>query len=182
MPISKSTHRLASILTLVAFLAMLVAALGPIPTLAQARKSSCSHAKAKHGAHACVQSSRKSNKHHSDKRHGRHPLAKTPGEVAPAVEPASCEDGSAPVQGADGSFACTDGSEPACEDGASPARSHNGRSLLCPVVAEPESEAGEDECEEGLGALCSAEPALAAKEHTCGVASSTGSSFVCEES
>jgi hypothetical protein len=164
------------------FLAVLVAALlGPAETLAQARKPSCSHARAKHGAHACAQSSHKGRKHHANRHRGKHTLGNVPGESAPVVEPASCEDGNVPVQEANGSFSCADGSEPECEDGASPTRSHNGKTLLCPVIAEPESESGEGECEEGLSALCSTEPLPATKEQTCEVSSSTSSSFVCEE-
>ncbi len=182
LPTIPSTRRLASTLTLVVFLAVLVAALlGPAQTLAQTRKPSCSHAKPKHGAHACVQASRKGKARHASKHRGKHTLATTPGEAAPAVEPASCEDGSTPVKEANGSFSCADGSEPACEDGASPTRSHNGKSLLCPVIAEPEAEAGEGECEEGLSALCSTEPLPGSKEQTCEVSSSTSSSFICEE-
>jgi hypothetical protein len=182
LPIRISTRRFASTVTLVVFLAVLVAALlGPAQTLAQTRKLSCSHAKAKHSTHACVQSSRKSRKHHSNKHHGRHKLATVPSEGTSAVEPASCEDESTPVREANGSFSCADGSEPECEDGANPTRSHNGKTLLCPVIAEPESESGEDECEEGLSALCSTEPLPGTKEQSCEVSSSTSSDFVCEE-
>ncbi len=164
------------------FLAVLVAALiGPAQTLAQTHKPSCSHARAKHGARACSQASHKNKTRHSRKHRGKHTLANTPGEAAPAVEAASCEDGSAPVKEANSSFSCADGSEPECEDGANPTRSHNGKSLLCPVIAEPESEAGETECEEGLSALCSTEPLPGTKEKTCEASSSTSSSFVCEE-
>ncbi|MGD1056513.1 MAG: hypothetical protein ABR992_03785 [Solirubrobacteraceae bacterium] len=162
-------------------LAVLVAALlGPAQTLAQTRKPSCSHARAKRGAHACGQTSHKGKARHS-KKHRKHTLTAVPGEAVPAPTPATCEDGSAPVQEANGSFSCADGSEPACEDGASPTRSHTGKSLLCPVIAEPESESGEEECEEGLSALCSTEPLPGSKERTCEVSSSTSSSFICEE-
>jgi hypothetical protein len=177
-----STRRRASALTLVVLLAVLVTALlGPAQTLAQTRKPSCSHAKSKHGAHACVQASHKGKARHSGKHRGKHTLATNPGEAAPVVEPASCEDGSIPVKEANGSFSCADGSEPACEDGASPTRSRNGKSLLCPATAEPESETGEAECEEGLSALCSTEPLPGSKEETCEVSSGTSSSFICEE-
>jgi hypothetical protein len=175
-----STRRLTSTLSLVVFLAVLVAALlGPAQTLAQTHKTSCSHTKPKRGAHACA--SHKGRARHANKHRGKHTLATTPSETAPAVEPASCEDGSTPVKEANGSFSCADGSEPACEDGASPTRSHDGKSLLCPVIAEPESETGEGECEEGLSALCSTEPLPGSKERTCEVSSSTSSSFICEE-
>jgi hypothetical protein len=182
LPTPTSTRRLSSPLTLVVFLAVLVAALlGPAQTLAQTRKPSCSsHAKARHGAHACVQSSHKASKRHTKKRR-KQTLANVPGEAVPTVEPASCEDGSAPVQEANGSFSCADGSEPECEDGASPTRSHDGESLLCPVITEPEAESGETECEEGLSALCSAEPIPDTREHSCEDSSSTRPSFICEE-
>jgi len=182
LPITTSTRRLASIATLVVFLAVLATALlGPAQTLAQTHKSSCSRTKGKHGAHACVQSSHRGKKHRSNKHHGRHTLANAPSETAAVSEPASCEDGSAPIQAANGSFSCADGSEPECEDGANPTRSHNGKTLLCAVIAESESESAEDECEEGLSALCSTEPLPGAKEQACEVSSSTSSSFVCEE-
>ena len=182
MPIRTSTHPLASILTLVVLLAALAAALiGPAQTLAQTRKPSCSHAGTRHGARTCSQASHKGRARHSSKHRGKHTLATTPGAAVPAVEAASCEDGSAPVREANGSFSCADGSEPECEDGASPTRSHNGKSLLCPISAEPESESGEGECEEGLSALCSTEPLPGSKEQACEVSSSTSSSFICEE-
>jgi hypothetical protein len=182
LPTIPSTRRLARTLTLVVFLAVLVAALlGPAQTLAHTRRPSCSHPGTKHGARACGQSSHKGKKRHSKKHRAKHTLANVPGETAPAVEPASCEDGSAPVQEANGSFSCSDGSEPECEDGANPTRSHNGKSLLCPVIAEPESESGEGECEEGLSALCSTDPLPDTKEKSCEVSSSTSSSFICEE-
>jgi hypothetical protein len=182
LPICISTRRLASTVTLVVFLVVLIAALlGPAQTLAQTRKLSCAHAKAKHHTHTCVQSSRKSRKHHSRKHHGRHNLATAPGEGTSPVEPAFCEDESTPVREANGSFSCDDGSEPECEGGANPTLSHNGKGLLCPVIAESESESGEDECEEGLSALCSTEPLTGTKEQSCEVTSSASSSFVCEE-
>ena len=182
LPITTSNRRLASILTLVVFLAVLATALlGPAQTLAQTRKSSCAHARAKHSAHACGLASHKGGAHRSNRHRGRHKLANTTGETVPALEPASCEDGSTPIREVNGSFSCADGSEPECEDGASPSHSRNGKSLLCPVIAELESESGEAECEAGLSALCSTEPLPGSKEQPCEVTSSSSSSFVCEE-
>jgi hypothetical protein len=173
-----STRSLASVLTVV-FVAVLMAALTPSPTLAQTPKRACTHARAKHSTRVCGQSSHKARARH--KHRGKHTLGTAPSETGPVLEPASCEDGNAPIQEANGSFSCADGSEPECENGATPTRSPNGTSLLCLVVAEPESESGESECEEGLSALCPTEPLPDSKEGTCAIPSNTSSSFICEE-
>jgi hypothetical protein len=176
-----STRSVASVLTLAVVFAavMMVALLAPSQTLAQTHKRACSHAKVKRGAHTCVQSLHKGRARHANKHRGKHTLGTSPA-TSPVFEPASCEDGNAPIQEANGSFSCTDGSEPECENGATPTRSRNGKSLLCLVIAEPEAESGEAECEEGLSALCSTEPIPDSKEESCEV-SANGSNFICEE-
>jgi hypothetical protein len=170
-------------LTLAVSLAVLTAALlGPSQTLAQTRKLTCVnatiHTRAKRGAHGCTRSSHKRKAHHPTGRHTRHALVKAPQEVTPAVTPAACEDGSAPVQAGDGSFSCGDDSEPECEDGSAPMRSADGKSLVCLLPSEGESEAGEAECEEGLGNECGLATLPDADEQSCAMTASA--SFLCE--
>ena len=100
-----------------------------------------------------------------------------------AVEPARCESGQTPVHGANGSFSCSDGSEPECEDGAEPTRSSNGRSLVCAILdgeGEEEAESGESECEEGGSSFCAQIPAPVSDERSCEATSGESSSFLCE--
>lgn len=181
MLLSSSTRRFASALTFAVFLAVLVAALlGPSQTLAQTHKLACPHLRAKHGTHTCAPSSHKGKARHASKHRGKHTLANAPSGTIPTVVAATCENGSAPARESNGSFACADGSEPECEDGATPARSSSGRSLLCPVIGEAESES-EAECEEGVAASCAADMLAGSSEQTCEVSSSANMSFVCEE-
>jgi hypothetical protein len=147
-------RRLALAVTLALSLSVFVMALlGPAQTLAQTHRAACSgaaHAKAKHGAHACTQSSRKIKA--KTKRRSKHASVKKTRKrssaASQAMVPARCEDGSTPVREAGGSFVCEDGSEPQCEDGATPTVSRNGKSLVCAVPAEGEASASESECEE----------------------------------
>lgn len=165
-------------LTLSAFV---VALMGPAQTLAQTRKAACptsaTHAKKKHAAR-CTQPSRKSKAQtrHANRRRVK-PNTKATGKTSPPAAPALCEDGSTPVRAADGTFSCTDGSEPECEGDATPTASHSGHLLLCPVAAEAESSANESECEqEGSGC------ATGAGEEGCETAGSGDSSeFACED-
>jgi hypothetical protein len=147
-------RRLTLALTIALSLGALVTALiGPAETLAQTHKTACSSSghtkKAKSTTHPCpthksevkskVKSRSTTKAKHAKKRHKR---------AAPLPRiPASCEDGSAPVL-SEGSFHCSDGSEPQCVDGATPAASHNGKMLLCPAVAGGEGSSAEAECEE----------------------------------
>jgi hypothetical protein len=143
-------RRLTLALTIALSLVALVTALvGPAETLAQTHKAACSSSaahpkKAKSTTHPCA--SRKSKvkstskaKHAKKKHHKRAGLS--------LRIPASCEDGNAPVL-SEGSFHCSDGSEPQCVDGATPTASHNGKMLLCAAVAGSEGSSGEAECEE----------------------------------
>jgi hypothetical protein len=175
------TRRLSLVLTLLLSLGVLVTALvGPAETLAQTRKPSCSTAaariKAKRARRTCAQSHKGKAKHHTKhKKKG----AKAGAPIGTVTVAAVCEDGSAPAPEASGEFTCTDGSEPACEDGATPTASHNGKSLLCPVVIESEeSSAAEAECEEE-GLECTG-IASAPSEQSCEASASESSSFVCE--
>ncbi len=183
-------RRLALAITLALTLGVfLVALLGPAQTLAQTHKPACptsAHAK-KRGARACTQPSHKvkAQARHAAKHHAKRTpktsskkTSKTSAPAAAAVA-AECEDGSAPVR-AEGSFSCADGSEPQCEDGATPTPSHNGRSLVCPVAAEDEANAGEAECEEeALG--CTPGSSSGSGEQACEAAAGDSSSFVCED-
>ncbi len=184
MLISSPTRRFASVLSLAVALGVLFAALlGPAQTLAQTRKLVCpgstAHSRTKRGAHACLQASHKRKTHHARGHHAKHAVG-VAGETVAAAVPASCEDGSVPVPVTGGSFSCSDGSEPECEDGATPTRSANGKSLLCPLATEEESEAGEAECEEDIGNACAADTISGSGEQSCETTSGSASSFVCE--
>jgi hypothetical protein len=182
---SRPSARLATALTLaLSLLALVVTLLGPAQTLAQTRKT-CStptgQSKTRHAARTCSRSSRrhKKKKHHS-KRHDAKlaPAKKTSQTSAPAaasVEPARCEGGQTPVHAANGSFSCSDGSEPECEDGATPIASHKGNSLVCPVASEDESSSSAIECEEEE-VNCSTLPG----EQPCETFGGDSTSFSCE--
>jgi hypothetical protein len=66
---------------------------------------------------------------------------------------AACEDGSAPVRAADGSFSCDDESQPVCEDGSTPTLSSDGSTLLCAGEPSQSSGVAEAVCEDGSIAL-----------------------------
>jgi hypothetical protein len=170
----KTNHRIQGLtrplLLALSLLALAIALVGPSETLAQTHKATCSgsHAKARHASRTCPQSSHKTKKTRpASKRRAKRTHTKTGakrgshGSKAGELVPAVCEDGNAPVLGAEGSFSCEDGSEPLCENGATPKRSSDGKSLVCAVASEPEASGGEAQCEEaeaeeGMG--CSVEP------------------------
>jgi hypothetical protein len=183
---SRPSARLTAALTLaLSLLALVVTLLGPAQTLAQARKT-CStpagQAKTKRAARPCSQSSRldKKKKRHARRHHAKLAPAKktsqTSGPAAASVEPARCEGGQTPVHAANGSFSCSDGSEPECEDGATPVASRKGNSLVCPVSSEGESGSSAPECEEEEELACS----TIAGEQACETSGSDSSSFSCE--
>jgi hypothetical protein len=181
---SRPSARLATAVTLaLSLLALVVTLLGPAQTLAQTRKT-CStptdQAKTKHATHICSRSShQRKKKRHSSRHHAKlAPAKKTSQTGAPAaasVEPARCEGGQTPVHAANGSFSCSDGSEPECEDGVTPIASRKGNSLVCPVSSEDESSASAVECEEEELA-CSA----LVGEQPCETSGDDSSSFSCE--
>jgi hypothetical protein len=181
---SRPSARLTTALTLaLALLALLVTLLGPAQTLAQTRKACStptSRARTTHAARTCPQSSRRGKKtRHSSKHHAKHAPAKNTSQTStPAsasVQPARCEGGQTPVRAADGTFSCSDGSEPECEDGATPTASRKGNSLVCPVSSVAESSSTASECEEEESGC-----ATAAGEQPCETSGSDGSSFSCE--
>ena len=181
---SRPSARLTTALTLtLALLVLLVTLLGPAQTLAQTRKpcsTSTTRSKTKHTARACPQSSRGGKKtHHSSRHHAKlAPAKKTSPTSTPtshSLLPARCESGEAPVRLANGTFSCSDGSEPECEDGATPTASRKAHSLVCPVSGESESSSTATECEEE-GSGC----ATVAGEQPCETSGSDGSSFSCE--
>jgi hypothetical protein len=88
-------------------------------------------------------------KHHKAKHHTSKPKpAPKPAPKQEPLEPAVCEDGSAPVA-EDGAFSCTDGSEPVCEDGAEPQATHASTKLECSSNPEIEGETFGEEEDEG---------------------------------
>jgi hypothetical protein len=195
---NQPTRRLVSALSAAFVIAAIAVALAaPSQTIARSQtlrsghSSACSasttRSRAASTVHACIQSSHKRKRpaHRSRKAHPKRghtkkgSRSKTPN--GPALLPASCEDGDAPVRGAGGSFSCRDGSEPECEDGATPTRSRGGAKLLCPALAEEGPESGEAECEEGTGSSCGAEMPQGSSEHECQTSPGESSSFACED-
>ncbi len=65
------------------------------------------------------------------------------------LDEAACEDGSAPVREAGGSFSCDDESQPVCENGATPTPSSDGSSLVCAGESTENSSLAEAVCEDG---------------------------------
>ena len=66
-----------------------------------------------------------------------------------ALVEAACEDGSAPVREAGGSFSCEDESQPVCENGATPTPSSDGSALVCAGESTENSSLAEAVCEDG---------------------------------
>jgi hypothetical protein len=131
--------------------ALVIALIGPAETLAQTHKSACSgsaaHAKKpKSATHPCP-SHKSKGKGHGTSTKAKHTKKHHKSGGLLLGIPASCEDGNAPTL-SEGSFHCSDGSEPQCVDGATPTASRNGKMLLCPAVAGSETSSGEAECEE----------------------------------
>jgi hypothetical protein len=160
--------------------ALIVALIGPAETLAQTHKSACSSSahgkKAKSTTHPCPShktTTKGKGAGHSTAKAKHTKKRRKSGGVLLRI-PASCEDGNAPVQ-SEGSFHCSDGSEPQCVDGATPATSRNGKMLLCPAVAGSEGDSGEAECEEDE-LECVASPG--SDEEACEAA--TSGSIACE--
>jgi hypothetical protein len=167
--------------------ALAVTLLGPAETLAQTRKgcpTSASHSRTRHVARGCTQPSHRG-KSKSQTHHKHHtklaPNKKTSKAGAPAATsaiPARCERGETPARSAEGTFSCSDGSEPECESGAKPTASRKGDALVCPVAGATEAEASSTghECEEE-GLACS----TGAGEPACETPDSSNSSeFACE--
>jgi hypothetical protein len=69
------------------------------------------------------------------------------------LDEAACEDGSAPVREAGGSFSCDDESQPVCENGATPTPSSNGSTLVCAGESNENSSLAEAVCEDGSIAI-----------------------------
>ncbi|MFI4989486.1 MAG: hypothetical protein ACHQHO_01040 [Solirubrobacterales bacterium] len=134
----------------------------PAPSSARAGASACSSASAhaKQPVRACAGRTRAGRSHGKAKgrRSGhRHPIHKKKqtthhGSVhAPpaAARPATCEDGSQPVSEDEGSFSCTNGSEPVCASGVQPTPAKHGVKLVCPAPPAAGSDWSEAECEDG---------------------------------
>jgi hypothetical protein len=183
---SRPSARLAAALTLaLSLLALVVTLLGPAQTLAQTRRA-CStptgQPKTKHAGRTCSQASRRGKKKRRSRRHHTKLAparegSQTGAPAAGTVEPALCEGGQTPVRAANGTFSCSDGSEPECEDGATPKTSRKGNSLVCPVASEPESGSSTAECEaEEEELACS----TIAGEQACEPPRGGGASFSCE--
>ncbi len=92
--------------------------------------------------------SKPSRRHHA-KRHGKHGANAGPGAGSgqPAAVQASCSDGTNATASGDGSFTCTNGSEPGCGEGFAPVVANGGSTLLCESES-GSSEEAEEEVEE----------------------------------
>jgi hypothetical protein len=128
-------------------------------SLAEASHGACAAAAGHttHTAHACAAHHGSTHKRHKVKRHHkRNRSIKKNGKakngsttsVAPAQEPASCADGSAPTRAADGSYACLDGAEPECSNGSEPILAPRRAQLLCPAASSG-VEWSEASCDDG---------------------------------
>jgi len=139
---------------LTAIIATLALALATPVAFARPHHSACaSHAGARvaHATRACAHAAptttnphgrHKASAHHA-KGAPKHGHARVPHPTS-ATQPASCEDGSAPLF-ASGEASCIDGSEPACESGTEPIAGASG-TLLCPA-ADNGRQDGEASCE-----------------------------------
>jgi hypothetical protein len=132
---------------------------GPAATLAEASHGACAAATGHttHTAHACAAHHGSTHKRHKVKRHNkRNRSIKKNGKakhgsttsVAPAQEPATCTDGSAPTRAVDGSYACLDGAEPECSNGSEPILAPRRAQLLCPAASSG-VEWSEASCDDG---------------------------------
>jgi hypothetical protein len=153
VPTSLTVRPLIRMLMLVFTLGLLLAqVLEPSTAGAQSRRSSCSRARG--AAHPCAAPARRTKSHArpAPKRrpHPKRPAhkpKKTHGKKTALPVPAICEDGSTPLA-SEGSFACSDGSEPVCADGATPVPSVHGTTLVCPADSEEAGSSDEAGCEE----------------------------------
>lgn len=158
---TRRLRRLRAGLALIAAL-LLAAALsaGAAARPSGAHRSSCATRHAKRGsAKHCAK--RHAHTTHGTARKAKKP-ARRPAPPAPALTPASCEDGTPPARAPGGAYSCEDGSEPSCEDGSDPIRPSAASAPMCRVPKEePGKECGaasgeceaEFVCEEGEEAV-----------------------------
>ena len=146
-----SRHLRGSALALAAAAALLLAlAAAATARGSHARRGCTQTAASRHRRHATVKHScarphtRPAARRHAA--HGHHG-----GAATPALTAARCEDGSLPARAAEGSFECSDGSEPACEDGSEPSRRSASGAPMC--VQSTETQEGET-CADGSAGEC----------------------------
>jgi hypothetical protein len=133
--IRRPRRALACLALLLALIASAALSAGAFARPAHGHKAPCNASHhAKHGAKHCA-------KHHTTKHKAKKPAAK-PSAPAPKLTPAECEDGSAPVRSASGSYGCEDGSEPACEDGSEAIRPSAASAPMCRVPTGEDLECG----------------------------------------
>ncbi|HUA75167.1 MAG TPA: hypothetical protein VL988_10465 [Solirubrobacteraceae bacterium] len=135
------------------FLALALATLAALAALLSAPAQSLArHARAT--THAGAARHKPASKHAKHKHHvkkprkhkAKHGSAKP---ATPAPKPATCEDGSRPVNEGEGSFSCADGGEPVCTNGVEPTPTRSGSKPVCPVTTSSTTEFTEAECEDG---------------------------------
>lgn len=134
-------------------LALLVVAAG-LAAGAAARPEHAGHASCATSRHARHAAAKRCAKHHTRKgtHKNRKPAPRT-AAPAPALTPARCEDASAPVRAASGTYTCEDGSEPACSDGSDPIRPSASSAPMCRVS----KEGAGHECTQGQSGECGVE-------------------------
>lgn len=140
--------------------------------------------------HSATHKRHKAEHHHA--KHGSSKSAKAEQEakraLAPALEAATCEDGSTPAPDAAGSYACADGSEPECADGSEPILASRKAQLLCPAASSG-AEWSEASCDDGSdptqassgGYVCEDGSAPACEDGSAAVAPEEGSQLACLE-
>jgi hypothetical protein len=204
LPSSSAVRRLTILIpaSLGALLVLLLAAPGRVgartpghrcASVAHAVRAqrACAHARGRrgHAEHQHPAARRRHARHaatrkRAGKRAKSRPIAQTP-PAATRPQP-SCEDGSKPVSLRDGSFACTDGSEPTCENGAEPAGGSS--ALSCPAA--PGAGAGPQPavCEDDSAPLraddrsfsCGDESEPECEDSSAPVLSGDGSTLLCD--
>jgi hypothetical protein len=158
--------------------------------------TACRSSQTTHGEHTCPAHHSAVHKHHkAEHHHAKHHSSKrakakqeAKHALAPALEAATCEDGSTPAPGAEGSYACADGSEPECADGSEPILAPHKAQLLCPAASSG-AEWSEASCEDGSDPtqassgdyLCEDGSAPACEDGSAPVAPEEGSQLACIE-
>jgi hypothetical protein len=176
----------------IALLCSAAAALAKAPHGSACRSS----AQTAGGERTCPARHSAAHKHHKSKRHHTKRSSSKSGNakqdpkhtLAPALEAAACEDGSAPATGAEGSYVCADGSEPECADGSEPILAARTAQLLCPVASngtewsEASCQDGSDPTQDSSGDyVCEDGSAPVCEDGSAPVAAEEGSQLACVE-
>jgi len=172
----RTNRRRSAALTLAGALGALVLLLVP-SALARSPSSGaggCPSGKSSHhAAHSTTRRCPKRRRRSAKRRHSTHkPTGKRTKTIA--LIPATCEDETLPVRGADGAYACDDGSEPSCEDGVGATLSAKTGAPMCVPAAEATS------LEASLLACAGESGECASEEAVCETEGVEGSTPDCE--